>query len=66
MRAGWPSVMSGPGDAHDFAKAYGVTDIPANFLIDRDGKIIAVELSDVELDRAIAKAVGSEAEKKPE
>ena len=59
MRVSWPTVMNGDG-ADDFAKAYGVTDIPANFLIDQSGKIIAVELSDVDLDQAIAKAVGAD------
>ena len=59
MRVSWPTVMNGTG-ANDFAKSFGVTDIPANFLIDRDGKIIQVELSDIELDKAIDKAVGEE------
>jgi hypothetical protein len=45
----------GPGD---FTKAYGVEEIPANFLIDRDGKITAVELTDDALERAVAKALG--------
>jgi thiol-disulfide isomerase/thioredoxin len=57
MRVSWPTVMNGTG-ANDFTRAFGVTDVPANFLIDRNGKIIGVELSDVDLDKAIAKAVG--------
>ena len=59
MRVSWPTVMNGTGTS-DFAQLYGVTDVPANFLIDRDGKIIQVELSDIDLDKAIAKAVGGE------
>ena len=62
MRVSWPTVMNGTG-ASDFARAFGVTDIPANFLIDREGHIIGVELSDVDLDKAIAKAVGDEKKK---
>ena len=59
----WPNLMNGTGKGGDFAEAFGVTDIPANFLIDRDGKIIQVELSDVDLDKAIEKAVGTKAAK---
>jgi len=62
MRVSWPNVMNGTG-ANDFAKAFGVTDIPANFLIDRDGKIIQVELSDIDLDKAIDKALGGKADR---
>jgi thiol-disulfide isomerase/thioredoxin len=53
----WPTIVNGTGKS-DFARAFGVTDIPANFLIDRSGKIIQVELSDVDLDKAIQKALG--------
>jgi len=59
LRVGWPNVLNGT-NAQDFARAYGVTDIPANFLIDRDGKIIQVELSDSDLDKAIERALGGE------
>ena len=41
-----------PGGA-DIAAAYGVEEIPANFLIDRDGKIIALEQTGEALERAI-------------
>ena len=57
LRVSWPVVLNGTG-GDDLAKAYGVTDIPANFLIDRDGKISHIELSGAELDKAIAAAVG--------
>jgi peroxiredoxin len=39
--------------------AYGVKETPANFLIDRDGRIVAVEQSSDALDRAILRALGS-------
>jgi len=45
---------------NNYAEAYGVAEIPANFLIGRDGKIVGVELSGNELDRAVDKALGDE------
>ena len=56
-RVTWANVMSGQGTS-DFAKAYGVEEIPANFLIGRDGTIIAVEQSGEALERAIVRAIG--------
>jgi peroxiredoxin len=38
--------------------AYGVEEIPANFLIGRDGRIVAVEQSGNALERAVVRAVG--------
>ena len=38
--------------------AYGVEEIPANFLIGRDGRILAVEQSGDALERAIVRALG--------
>lgn len=57
FRVSWPNLPNGAGTA-DIARAYGVTDIPATFLIDREGKIIGVELAGQELEKAVAKAVG--------
>lgn len=45
--------------AENVAKAYGVKEIPANFLISRNGKIDAVEQSSDALDRASLRALGS-------
>ena len=53
----WTNLMNGDGPV-DFAKAFGVEEIPANFLIDRDGKVTALELTDDALERAVAKALG--------
>jgi hypothetical protein len=58
--ATWTNLLNGNGPA-DAAKAYGVAEIPANFLVGRDGKVIALELSDDGLDRAIGRALGAEA-----
>ncbi len=54
----WPSILNGTGGS-DLARAYGVTDIPANFLIGRDGTILGFELSDQPLVKAVAAAVSS-------
>lgn len=49
----WPSVLNGA----ELAQTYGVRDIPANFLIGRDGKVIGFELSEQALVKAVAAAV---------
>jgi peroxiredoxin len=52
----WPNLVNGTGP-NDYAKAYGVTEIPANFLIGRDGTIVHLDLSRKNLERAVARAV---------
>jgi len=52
----WPNLINGTG-AHDYAKLYGITDIPANVLIGRDGTIIHLDLWRKNLDSVIAKTV---------
>jgi thiol-disulfide isomerase/thioredoxin len=59
-RVTWTNVLNGKGTA-DFATAYGVEQIPANFLIGRDGTIVAVEQSGEMLDRAVQNALGGAA-----
>lgn len=54
----WTNLLNRAG-ADDFTKAYGVEDIPANFLIGRDGKVIALELSGNGLERSVSQALGS-------
>ena len=39
----WPNLMSGADD-RDYARAYGITDIPANVLVDRKGNVVQVDL----------------------
>jgi hypothetical protein len=53
----WTNVLNGQGSG-DFAAAYGVEEIPANFLIGRDGQVVAVEQSGDALERAVAGALG--------
>jgi thiol-disulfide isomerase/thioredoxin len=55
----WTCLLSGPGD-DSITKAYGVAEIPANFLIDRDGKVIALELTGPALEQAINRAIGND------
>jgi thiol-disulfide isomerase/thioredoxin len=52
----WPNLLNGKGPS-DFAHAYNVEQIPANFLIGRDGKIVAVEQSGEMLERAVVRAL---------
>jgi thiol-disulfide isomerase/thioredoxin len=52
----WPTLINGSG-AQDFAGAFGVTDIPANVLIGRDGNVIHLDLSRKKLDSVIAQSV---------
>ena len=51
-RVTWTDLLNGQGTA-DVAAAYGVEEIPANFLIGRDGKVVAVEQSGDALERAV-------------
>jgi peroxiredoxin len=53
----WPNVINGAG-AQDFAKAYGVAEIPANVLVGRDGNIIELDLARSNLEKAVARALG--------
>jgi thiol-disulfide isomerase/thioredoxin len=53
----WPTLINGQGDK-DYAAAYGVTEIPTNVLIDREGKVVNVDLVNKNLESAVARAVG--------
>ncbi len=55
----WTAVLNGEGK-NDFAKAYGVTEIPANFLVDQKGKIARIDLHGQVLDQAVANLLGVE------
>ena len=52
----WTCLLSGTG-TDPITKAYGVSEIPANYLIDRDGKVIALELTGPALEPAIVRAL---------
>jgi thiol-disulfide isomerase/thioredoxin len=53
----WPNLINASG-ASDYAKAYGVAEVPANILIGRDGTVIHLDLSPQKnLAAAIAQAM---------
>ena len=53
----WPTLINGDGE-RDYAKTYGITDIPANVLIGRDGTVIGLDLDRSNLRRKIEQALG--------
>lgn len=48
----WPTLINGPGEA-DHAAAYAVTQIPADFLIGRDGKVVRLDLDPTNLEKLL-------------
>jgi thiol-disulfide isomerase/thioredoxin len=53
----WQTLVNGSGD-HDYAKAYGISDIPANVLIGRDGKVAQIDLSRKNLETVLSQLLG--------
>jgi peroxiredoxin len=53
----WPNLINGSGD-QDYARSYSVTEIPANVLIGRDGRVIHLDLTRSNLEKVVASAVG--------
>jgi len=56
---GWPNLVGAGAEAA--TKAYGVEEIPANFLIGRDGTIKHVELNENTLAKVLAADTGKSA-----
>jgi thiol-disulfide isomerase/thioredoxin len=55
----WPNLVNGTA-TNDYAKAYGIAEIPSNVLIGRDGAVIHLDLSPRKnLATVVAKAVAS-------
>jgi len=52
----WPNLVNGAG-AHDYARAYGVAEIPSNVLIGRDGNVVHLDLSRKNLDQVVARSI---------
>lgn len=52
-RLSWPQVVDNKGWDAPSTLAYGVEAIPANFLLDKEGKIIAIDLEGQELEKKI-------------
>jgi peroxiredoxin len=53
----WPTLINGPGDK-DYANAYGITEIPANVLVAKDGTVVHIDLVAKNLEPMIARAIG--------
>jgi peroxiredoxin len=49
----WPQVMDNKGWDAASAVTYGVEAIPANFLLDKSGKIVAIDLEGLELEKKL-------------
>ena len=56
-RMGWPQFCDGSTWRNKLALQYGVNRIPANYLLDREGKIIGKDLHGAELKEKIAEAL---------
>lgn len=57
----WRVILNGEGD-QDLTARYGVTEIPASFLIDQEGRVARVELNGPSVDQALAELLGDVAE----
>lgn len=53
-KVAWPQFFDGAGWKNKLAKEYGVNSIPATYLLDGDGNIIARDLRGRDLDRELA------------
>lgn len=53
----WPQYFDGLGWQNKLAQEYGINSIPATFLLDREGKIIAKDLRGDALETAVARAL---------
>ena len=54
----WPQAYDGEGWGNAIAKKYGISSIPATFLIGKDGKIVDTNLRGTDLQTAIVKHLG--------
>lgn len=65
----WPILFSSDPKAtgweHPMASYYGVSSIPATFLVGRDGKVVTLSARGEELGQLVAKLTGGEDEEKP-
>ena len=53
----WPQYVDGKGWESKLGGNYGITAIPATFLLDKDGKLLAKNLRGDALDKALEKAL---------
>jgi hypothetical protein len=52
----WPTLVNGPADK-DYAKAYSITEIPANVVVGRNGTVTNIDLVSKNLEALIGQAV---------
>lgn len=52
----WPTLMNGQGEK-DYAAAYGVSEIPANVLVGKDGTVVHIDLVHKNLEPTIARVI---------
>jgi thiol-disulfide isomerase/thioredoxin len=53
----WPNLVSGSG-GQDYARAYGITSIPANVLIDREGTVVQLDLVRKNIEPVLSRIAG--------
>jgi thiol-disulfide isomerase/thioredoxin len=53
----WSTLVNGSGD-RDYARAYGVQDIPANVVIGRDGTVVQVDVSSRNVQTVLSRLLG--------
>ena len=53
----WPTLINGQAD-NDYAKAYSITEIPANVVVGRNGTVTHIDLVSKNLELLIGQAVG--------
>lgn len=56
----WAQFFDGQGWKNKLGKQYGINSIPATYLLDAEGKIIAKDLRGEALEKAVAKALGAQ------
>lgn len=58
----WIAMSVGPpwstARARDYASAYGISDIPANVLIGREGAVVQIDLSRRNLESVVSRMLG--------
>jgi len=53
----WPTLVNG-SEQRDYASAYGISDIPANVLIGREGAVVQIDLSRRNLESVVSRMLG--------
>lgn len=53
----WPQIAAGPSDMNPIAKAYYVSGVPATFLINQEGKVVAKDLRGAVLDHYLSRLI---------